>query len=216
MKLNIIDVKNWKRREYFNHYLTVVPCTYSTTVNLDITSFLNKLKVEKTKLYPAMIFLITKLVNSHKEFRMAFNTEGEPGYYDMLHPNYTVFHDESELYSNIWSEYNSDFNRFYENFINDNNQYGSIEKLSAKPNLPHNSFTISSIPWVSFTSFNLNLPKDTYYLFPIFTMGKYYESFGKIYLPLAIQVNHAVCDGFHVSRFLIELQEQINQFEISI
>ncbi len=30
---------------------------------------------------------------------------------------------------------------------------------------------------------------------------------GKYLLPLAIQVHHAVCDGFHVCRFVNELQE---------
>ena len=33
-------------------------------------------------------------------------------------------------------------------------------------------------------------------------MGKYYKENDKILLPLAIQVHHAVCDGFHICRFL--------------
>ena len=45
---------------------------------------------------------------------------------------------------------------------------------------------------------------------PIFTLGKYYEEDGKILLPLAVQVHHAVCDGFHICRFVNELQELIN------
>ena len=48
------------------------------------------------------------------------------------------------------------------------------------------------------------------YLIPIFTMGKYYKEDNKIILPLAIQVHHAVCDGFHICRFVNELQELIN------
>lgn len=42
------------------------------------------------------------------------------------------------------------------------------------------------------------------------TLGKYYEEDGKILLPLAVQVHHAVCDGFHICRFVNELQELIN------
>ncbi len=33
---------------------------------------------------------------------------------------------------------------------------------------------------------------------------------GRIVLPLAVQVHHAVCDGFHICRFVNELQELIN------
>ena len=41
-------------------------------------------------------------------------------------------------------------------------------------------------------------------------MGRFYQENGKTWLPLAIQVHHAVCDGFHVYRFARELQELID------
>lgn len=40
-------------------------------------------------------------------------------------------------------------------------------------------------------------------------MGKYYEENSRYILPLSIQVHHVVCEGFHVSRFVNELQELI-------
>ena len=41
----------------------------------------------------------------------------------------------------------------------------------------------------------------------MFTFGKYYEQDGKVLLPMAVQVHHSVCDGFHVARMFNELQE---------
>lgn len=86
--------------------------------------------------------------------------------------------------------------------------------MMAKPNLPDNNFCVSMIPWTTFEGFNLNLQKGYDYLKPIFTMGKYYEENGKTHLPLAIQVHHAVCDGFHVCRFVNELQELIDEIPV--
>jgi chloramphenicol O-acetyltransferase type A len=40
----------------------------------------------------------------------------------------------------------------------------------------------------------------------MFTLGKYYPQDGKVLLPVAIQIHHAVCDGFHVARLFNELQ----------
>lgn len=54
----------------------------------------------------------------------------------------------------------------------------------------------------------------TDYLLPIFTIGKYFEQNGIIRLPIAIQVHHAVCDGFHVGRFIEELQEAMNTLKL--
>ena len=66
------------------------------------------------------------------------------------------------------------------------------------------------IPWQSFEGFNLNLPKGGDYLLPIFTMGRFHEENGRILLPFAAQVHHAVCDGFHLCRFINELSELVN------
>ena len=40
-------------------------------------------------------------------------------------------------------------------------------------------------------------------------MGKYVEREGRILLPLALQVHHAVCDGFHACRLTREVRELI-------
>ena len=37
-----IDRNSWKRNEYFEHYFTNIPCTYSMTVKLDITQIKKK------------------------------------------------------------------------------------------------------------------------------------------------------------------------------
>lgn len=69
-----------------------------------------------------------------------------------------------------------------------------------------NTFPISSIPWVSFTGFNLNVYNEGTYLLPIFTMGKYFQHDEKILLPLSGQFHHAVCDGYHAGVLYNELQ----------
>ena len=43
--------------------------------------------------------------------------------------------------------------------------------------------------------------------------GKTFEENGKTMLPLAIQVHHAVCDGYHVGKFIETLQANINKFD---
>jgi len=205
-----IEVSQWNRKEYFDHYLHRVPCTYSMTFNLDLTTLIQNIKRDGIKLYPTMIYLLSRIVNQQDEFRTAIDVNGDVGIFDQLHPSYTIFQKDSETFTNIWTEYVSSFSEFYKRYLLDMKNYGDVKSFLAKPNPPENVFNISSIPWVSFTGFNLNLPKDTDYLLPIFTTGKYFEQNDKTWLPLAIQVHHAVCDGFHVARFITELQETMN------
>ncbi len=206
MKYTIIDKNTWKRREYFEHYFSVNPCTYSMTTKLNIINIRKK----GLKLYPTMLYLLTKVVNQYEQFRMAFRSNGELVLYDRLHPNYTVFHKESETFSNLWTEYSDQYDEFCFNYEKDLQEFGNVEGFIGKTGEPENSFSVSMIPWISFDGFNLNI-KGFDYLLPIFTMGKYFEDHGKIWLPLAVQVHHAVCDGYHISRFINDLQAEIDK-----
>lgn len=214
MQFQMIDQETWNRKEYFDLYYKNLPCTYSMTANLDITALLNTVHAQKLKLYPVLIYCISTIVNRHDEFKTALDADGNLGIYDVVHPSFTIFHKESETFSSIWTPYQTDFAAFHAAYTADMEHYGTVEKLAPKPNAPANLFNISSIPWTSFTGFNLNLAKGYDYLLPIFTTGKYYQeaATAKTLLPISVQVHHGVCDGFHVSRFLTELQTLLNQF----
>lgn len=211
MSFKPIDISNWKRREHFEHYLNQVPCSYSMTLNLDLTELLKEIKKRKAKVYPTMIYLISRMVNSHEEFRTTVNKDLGVGIFDLLHPSYTIFQNSSETFTNIWTEYNQSFFEFCKQYEIDVNKYSATKGFTGKPNTPPNVFTISCIPWISFTGFNLILPKSADYLLPIFTIGKYFYENDKIWLPIAVQVHHAVCDGFHLGKFLNELQEAMSK-----
>ncbi len=157
-----------------------------------------------------MLYCIAAIVNRHSEFRTAINENGELGVYSAMIPCYTIFHKDTETFSSLWTEYTPDYEQFCSAYDKDMAEYGERQGLVGKPNAPENSFPVCMIPWATFEGFNLNLPKGDRYLLPIFTMGKFYPENGRIWLPLAIQVHHAVCDGFHVCRFVKELQELIN------
>lgn len=206
MKFNKIDTETWKRKEYFSHYFNAVPCTYSMTVRLDITSILKA----KSKLYPTMLYYITKTVNRYEEFRTSLNEKGELGIFDEMLPSYTVFCKDTETFCNLWTDYTPDIRQFISSYEKDVEKYSQSEQMNPKPDMPENVFNVSMIPWTTFEAFNLNIKSEYRYLLPIFTMGRYYEQDGKILLPLAVQVHHAVCDGYHVCRLVNQLQQDIS------
>lgn len=201
-----VDMEKWSRKEHFEQFYHNVPASFNITVELDISNLMRK----ELKLYPAMLYLLSRLVNKYDNFRMAFDENGVLGFFDIVHPAYTLFHKENETFSGIWSEYTPDFTSFCGNYAADVTAYGNIMKYQAKPDCPPNIFYVSMLPWIHFSSFDLNLEQGHNYLMPIFTLGKYITDNGKTLLPFAALVHHAVCDGWHISRFINELQQDIN------
>ncbi|ASW42810.1 type A chloramphenicol O-acetyltransferase [Clostridium isatidis] len=212
MKFNIINRDNWYRKEYFEHYLKQ-KTTFSITNEINITVLIKNLKKKNYKLYPAFIFMVTKIVNSHREFRTCFDVEGNLGYWSEMLPFYTIFDKKTATFSGIWSQVSVEFSKFHSQYERDVEKYNGTGTLFPKKPVPENNFPISMIPWSSFTSFNLNINNDGDFLLPIITAGRYTQIEEELLLPVSLQVHHAVCDGYHASIFMNELQRLANESE---
>lgn len=205
----VVDLSQWGRKEHFEAFQSFAQCTFSQTVQLDITSLLKTVKQNGYKFYPTFIYIISLLVNKHAEFRMAMK-DGELVIWDSVNPGYTIFHEQTETFSSLWSYYHKDINHFLKTYSEDIAQYGDDLAYFPKEFI-ENMFFVSANPWVSFTSFNLNVANINNFFAPVFTIGKYYTQGDKVLMPLAIQVHHAVCDGFHIGRLLNEIQQYCDE-----
>ena len=206
MSFKLINIDEWSRKEFYEHFINEVVCTYSITANVDITN------IREQKIYPTMLWLLTSTINDFEEFRTHFSSDGV-GIFEKMNPSYTIFNKENKNFSVIWTEFCDDYDEFLQRYKKDNEQYSKSTHFAPKPNKPENCFDVSALPWIKFTSLNINVHDSGKYLLPIFTIGRKFEENGKIFLPLTIQVHHAVCDGYHVAIFLNELQRKIDDFK---
>ncbi|MGB7802825.1 type A chloramphenicol O-acetyltransferase [Buttiauxella sp.] len=201
-----VDLSRWARKEHFEVFQSFAQSTINQTVLIDITALLKHIREVGWKFYPTIIFLLSKVVNRHAEFRMAMKNN-ELVIWNEIHPSYTIFHNETETFSSLWSHYDGNIHHFQDVYSEDIARYGNNLSYWPKEESRENIFFVSGIPWVSFTSFNINLANMQNFFAPMFTLGKYYNQDGKVLLPLAVQVHHSVCDGFHVARLVNELQQ---------
>ncbi|TDE94813.1 type A chloramphenicol O-acetyltransferase [Occultella glacieicola] len=201
-----IDLATWPRRQHFEHYLHAVPCTYSMTVELDVTEFVRALRNSPRRTYVAQIWALGTIVNAREEFRMCLTESDAPAVWPVLHPSFTLFNAERETFSSVWAPYDPDFATFHDGAAALLDRHRDSTEFFPVGGGPPNTFDVSSLPWASFTGFNLNIRDAWRHLAPIFTLGRYQEGDGRVFLPLALQVHHAAADGFHSARFVNELQ----------
>ncbi len=205
---HIINRETWERSIYFDYYYNQIKCKYSLNANVDITDLMHFRDGHGLRFFPTMLFVIMKAVNRNKEFRMSFNDEGELGYWEEVVPCYTLFHDESKTFTDIWSEYNADFEVFYRTVVEDIQKYKDVTGvIKARPNQPRNFCSVSCLPWLSFTGFAQDTYTETPFLFPLIRFGKFFKQEGKVLLPISVFVSHAVADGYHTSKLINDIQE---------
>lgn len=200
------DIDSWQRKEHFKLYDADMNCSFSLTTKLDVTNLKGFIRRSNYAFYPTIIYLLSKLVNKYPEFRFS-KRNNKLILWDSVEPSFTIFHKETETFSSLWCKYSSDIKLFMDEYNNQMSLFKDDLCLAPQEEQAENVFYISSLPWLIFDSFNLNIADVSNNLAPIFTMGKYFDENNKILLPFAVQVHHSVCDGFHVGRFINELQK---------
>lgn len=96
-KYTIIDEKNWKRAVHCQVFRNSVEPSYCITLELDISSFLTKVRETKYPFTMALIYVVSKCANEIEEFRYRF-LDGQIVLYDRIDTAFTCLNEETELF----------------------------------------------------------------------------------------------------------------------
>jgi len=207
-----INLQNWPRFQTFYYFSKMAPTGYSVTVNLDVSRLLETIRNTEIRFFPAYLWLVTKNLNAQTEFKLA-ERDGILGYYDRLTPLYAHFHEDDHTFSLIWTKYTENFLDFHRAYICNQEAFGGTHGILSQPQAPPaNAYTISCIPWISFTHFAVHSYENKPYYFPSVEAGKFFEQNGSTLMPLSITCHHAATDGYHIKCFLDALQDDMDHF----
>ena len=209
MNYKRIDIATWDRRDLYTLYTTSLKIVMNMTVKVDVANLSRFAREQGMKFYPVMMHTVGRVLNARDEFRYSLTPEGELILWDSISPSYTDFNPETEKFVKFVTEYTPDLREFYRRTEADRERYR--DACGFIPDQPRNVFDISCLPWTNYESLTLHVENaDGICLFPVVIWGKYEEEDGRLILPVTASVHHAVCDGFHLSRFFRELQELID------
>lgn len=160
----LLDPEKWERQKHFEYYMQMIPCGYTVTVRLDVENLYQQVKKCGLKFYPVFIYCTGKVVNEKREFKMGVDQEGRPGYFDVMHPNFTIFHKDDHTFSDIWSYYDDDFQTCYQNIINDMETYKDVKGPKGKKG-SRQTFFVSPVchGWISQATAHGCQPEDQIY-----------------------------------------------------
>lgn len=208
-----IDFKTWPRAEVFYYFSKMAPTGYSLTVDLDVTNLLRITKENNVKFFPAYLWLVTKNLIRQPEFTTA-EKDGIVGWYDTLTPLYATWHEETKTFSLLWTEYSESFPNFNKRYRENQERFGAKKGILARPGIPpENAYTVSAVPWVDFTHFAVHSYENKPYYFPSVEAGRFRREGERTHMQLSLTCHHAATDGYHISRFLEDLQSDMDAFE---
>jgi chloramphenicol O-acetyltransferase type A len=135
--------------------------------------------------------------------------------WDKIVPAHSVFHKDTETFTKIWSDWYTDFDEFYSHCAADI-ENGKKAKGFSIPDVPDNTFDITYIPSLHFSSVDLKLSESGKYLAPIVTVGESVKKENRMMMPLSMEISHAVADTFHIARFFSETEAELAEIAVRL
>ncbi|SFP99598.1 CatA-like O-acetyltransferase [Salibacterium halotolerans] len=210
MKLIEVEMSSWER-EKFEAMTGDFASKLSMTANINVTKLVEVINKNDIKFNAAFCFMVAKIANKDRHFRMAVNEKGNLAYYDYVNPVYVLDQKEVEgRYTTSWTTYKPNFSEFNRCYMSDLSTYTDSNSYFART-LPPNIVNISPNPWVSFTSFSIIWEKRL--LSPTVLSGKKFNMNNDIMLPVSLQIDHLAADGYHLGLFFNELQKLADSCE---
>jgi chloramphenicol O-acetyltransferase type A len=202
-----VDLENWNRRRIYEYFKDYQDPFFNLTANLDVTDLSRFCKENKLSLALANLFYSLQTANEIREFRMRIK-DGQLVEFDRIDATMTIAQpDETfsfgyfEMQDNVF-----DFNEAGRAAIE---KYTHLKTMNVERERVDLLYC-SVIPWVSFTSFKHASRVNNQFSVPRMVWGKMFEEAERKKMPHAVEVNHAIADGFHVGRYFVALQEKLD------
>ncbi len=209
--MKTINIENWKRKEHFLFFSRMDYPQYNICMDIDVTNFLSFVKNNSLSFYYSMIYASSTVVNTIENFRYRIK-DGNVVLHDCIHPSFTDMSKNDDLFKFVTLDLKGDIIAFNKEAKERNacqKEYFEYEKLAGRDDLIY----ITSIPWISFTHLSHTISLNRNDSVPRISWGKYFKREEKIWLPFSVQVNHAFVDGFHVGKYIEELQEYMDNIK---
>jgi len=199
-----VDIINWNRRPTYDFYKNFDDPYFNVTVNVEITEFLKTCKSQKLSTFSNILFVIMKAVNEVDNFRMRFLNQ-ELVIFDKINCGSTLFY-EDETFGFAYYDYKADRALFTKNTEAEMEKAKAEKAYDPRPDLV-NLIYFSALPWFSFTSFKHAQHNTINKSIPRISTGKILVSGDQKYIPISVEVNHALIDGYHVGLFFEKMEQ---------
>ena len=208
--MKAIDQKTWKRKKHFDYFSSLDYPHFNLVANVQITKLIEYAKANNLSGFKCILFSVVKAANAIPELRQRIR-QSEVVEHPNVHPSYTSMTNQ-HVFTFTEVSYNPDPKIFFENMIKKEAEVKNEVSLEDDEHRDDYLF-LTSIPWVSFTSFVHPIHMNPVDSVPRISWGKYFIENEQLKMPLGIQAHHALVDGWHIGQFFEQVQILLDQPE---
>lgn len=204
--MKVIDVNTWNRKQHFKHFNALKDPYFSITVPIDVTNAYTFAKRNNISFFAKYLHDCMSAINSVENLKYRIVNDDVVAY-DTIHASATIMRSDN-TYGFSFIDYDENLNVFINNLENEKTRIeNSFDLYPPKNGL--DCIHCSALPWLKFSGHKEPFSgiKDSV---PKLAFSKAEDVLGKKEMNVAISVNHALADGYHVSLFVNAFQDFLN------
>lgn len=207
MGFHFVDEKNYKRKEHFSYFSELAYPYVGVTVEVDINSFLKKVREKGYPFFLTFCYFVSKAANDIPAFRQRIK-DGRIVEYDRCRTSHTVALDDG-TYCYCTLKDDLPLQEYIPYAVEMQERAKQKRTVTDDEGEQNELYFISTLPWLSYSALvqPVPIPADSN---PRITWGKYFIREGKVYIPVSVLCHHALVDGRHISLFYERLNFYIN------
>ena len=200
----LIDLNNYPRRSHYEYFKSLAFPYVGMTANVDVTGPIRFARERGASSFLAILWITAKAANAVPELRQRI-VDDQIVEFDHCNAGFTVAL-EDKTFCNCYTESRMSIEEF---LVDARARQEEAKKHPGFVNPDEDEtglFFTSCVPWVAFTQCiqPCPIPADCN---PRIVFGKYIREGERTLMPLHIQANHALVDGYHIGEFYRIFQE---------
>jgi len=208
--MRILNIDNWNRKEHFHFFNQFDDPYFAVTIDFDVTHTLACAQKNEISFFALYLFACMKAVNSVENFKYRINDD-KVIVHDVIHASPTLARPDN-TFGCSFIYFDEDFDTFYANFLSEKKRVLNTRDLFPPEEGTDACVYCSAMPWFNFTGHKEPVFGSKKESVPKLAFGKYIEKEGRLMMPVAIAVNHALVDGYHIGQFAEVYQKELRAF----
>ena len=207
-----LDIDHWPRRSLFEFYLDFDKPYFNICTRLDVTNLLIALRARAdASVSLAYHYFALRAANEIEPFRYRLRKR-KVVVLDVVHGGTTVLL-PNESFGLAYFDYDRDFRTFLVGASHAVELARRGEGGLALTDSDDDRVHFTTLPWISFTSFSHARNWRREETATKIAFGKFSIEGERTWLPISVEVHHALMDGLHVGRFLTQMQDALSSPE---
>jgi chloramphenicol O-acetyltransferase type A len=203
-----VDIENWSRKATYAFFRDYADPFFNFSANIDVTAVYRFCKTNDLSFSLTALYYTLVAANGIREFRIRF-VDGRLVEFDRIHATQTILNDD-ETFSFAYFEMKDDVYEFNRSGREAMAKYKQLRTFDVETDR-YDLIYYSVIPWVSFTSFKHASRLERQQTIPRIVFGKLFDDgHNRKLMPLSVEANHMIMDGFHVGKFFNSYQELLD------